>query len=74
MTLIPLDIPTGFYRNGTDLEQAGRWRDGSRCAGAIIACANRWLAQGKTHFPQTQGMHTELLNGMRILLVDRIAN
>ena len=29
MTLIPLDIPAGFYRNGTDLEQAGRWRDGS---------------------------------------------
>ena len=29
MALIPLDIPAGFYRNGTDLEQAGRWRDGS---------------------------------------------
>ena len=29
MPLIPLDIPAGFYRNGTDLEQAGRWRDGS---------------------------------------------
>lgn len=29
MTLIPLDIPAGFYRNGTDLEQSGRWRDGS---------------------------------------------
>jgi hypothetical protein len=29
MTLVPLDIPAGFYRNGTDLEQTGRWRDGS---------------------------------------------
>jgi len=29
MALIPLDIPAGFYRNGTDIEQAGRWRDGS---------------------------------------------
>ena len=29
MTFIPLDIPAGFYRNGTDLEQSGRWRDGS---------------------------------------------
>jgi len=29
MPLIPLDIPAGFYRNGTDLEQSGRWRDGS---------------------------------------------
>lgn len=27
--LIPLDMPPGFYRNGTDLEGAGRWRDGS---------------------------------------------
>jgi hypothetical protein len=29
MALIPLDIPAGFYRNGTEIEQAGRWRDGS---------------------------------------------
>lgn len=29
MTLIPLDIPAGFYRNGTEYEQSGRWRDGS---------------------------------------------
>lgn len=29
MTLLPLDIPAGFYRNGTDYEQSGRWRDGS---------------------------------------------
>jgi len=25
----PVDIPAGFYRNGTDIESAGRWRDGS---------------------------------------------
>ena len=29
MVLIPLDIPAGFYRNGTDLQSTGRWRDGS---------------------------------------------
>ena len=29
MPLLPLDIPPGFYRNGTDLEQSGRWREGS---------------------------------------------
>lgn len=29
MALIPLDIPAGFYRNGTDYEQSNRWRDGS---------------------------------------------
>jgi hypothetical protein len=27
MTLIPLDIPAGVYRNGTDLQSQGRWRD-----------------------------------------------
>lgn len=29
MPLVPLQIPPGFYRNGTDLEGAGRWRDGN---------------------------------------------
>ena len=27
MPLIPLDIPPGGYRNGTELDQSGRWRD-----------------------------------------------
>lgn len=29
MPLIPLQIPPGVYRNGTDLQSAGRWRDAS---------------------------------------------
>ena len=29
MPLIPLDIPAGFYRIGTDLDASGRWLDGS---------------------------------------------
>jgi hypothetical protein len=29
MTLIPLKIPAGFYRTGTDLDASGKWRDGS---------------------------------------------
>jgi len=29
MALITLDIPPGVVRNGTDLEQTGRWRDAS---------------------------------------------
>lgn len=29
MPMIPLDIPAGFYRIGTDLDASGRWRDGS---------------------------------------------
>lgn len=27
MPLIPLDIPSGIYRNGTDIQSSGRWRD-----------------------------------------------
>ena len=29
MALIPLNIPAGVYRVGTDFEQSGRWRDAS---------------------------------------------
>lgn len=29
MTLIPIKLPAGFHANGTELESAGRWRDGS---------------------------------------------
>ena len=29
MPLIPLQIPPGVYRNGTDYQSAGRWRDAS---------------------------------------------
>ena len=29
MALVPLSIPPGVYRNGTDLQSAGRWRDAS---------------------------------------------
>lgn len=29
MALLPIKLPSGFYRNGTDYEQSNRWRDGS---------------------------------------------
>ena len=29
MALLPLKIPAGFYKTGTDLDAAGRWEDGS---------------------------------------------
>jgi len=29
MPLIPLEIPPGQYRNGTDFQSSGRWRDGN---------------------------------------------
>ena len=67
MTLIPLDIPAGFYRNGTDLEQAGRWRDGSlvRWRDNSLRPIGGWRER-KTSFATNpiRGMHTwELLNG-----------
>ena len=67
MTLIPLDIPAGFYRNGTDLEQAGRWRDGSlvRWRDNSLRPIGGWRER-KTSFSTNpvRGMHTwELLNG-----------
>ena len=29
MPLLPLKIPAGFYKNGTELDASGRWEDGS---------------------------------------------
>ena len=29
MALVPLKLPAGFYRNGTDFDASNRWRDGS---------------------------------------------
>lgn len=29
MPLVPLKLPAGFYRNGTEFEASNRWRDGS---------------------------------------------
>ena len=29
MPLVPLDIPAGFYKNGTDFEGSNRWQEGS---------------------------------------------
>lgn len=61
MTLIPLDIPAGFYRNGTDLEQAGRWRDGSlvRWRDNSLRPIGGWRER-KTSFATNpvRGMHT----------------
>ena len=29
MPLVPIKLPAGFYRNGTEFEASNRWRDGS---------------------------------------------
>ena len=67
MTYIPLDIPAGFYRNGTDLEQANRWRDGSlvRWRDGSLRPIYGWTSR-KDGFSSNKirGMHTwEALNG-----------
>jgi len=72
MTLVPLDIPAGFYRNGTDIEQAGRWRDGSlvRWRDNSLRPIGGWRER-KTSFctNPVRGMHTwETLNGNAYLV------
>ena len=66
MTLVPLDIPAGFYRNGTDYEQSNRWRDGSlvRWRDNSLRPIGGWQER-KTSFCTNpiRGMHTwEALN------------
>ena len=59
--LIPLDIPAGFYRNGTDLEGSNRWRDGSlvRWMDGSLRPVGGWAVrkEGFTTNP-VRGMHT----------------
>lgn len=71
MTLIPLKIPPGFYRTGTDLDGAGRWRDGSmvRWRDGSLRPVKGWrknpdIPNLTTNTPR--GMHTwESNNGTR---------
>ena len=67
MPLIPLDIPAGFYRNGTDLEQSGRWRDGSlvRWRDNSLRPIGGWRERKEAFCTNpVRGMHTwEALNG-----------
>ena len=66
MALLPLDIPAGFYRNGTDLEQSGRWREGSlvRWMDGSLRPVGGWSVRkyGFSKDP-VRGMHTWQSNG-----------
>lgn len=66
MALLPLDIPAGFYRNGTDLEQSGRWREGSlvRWMDGSLRPVGGWSVR-KYGFAKdpVRGMHTWQSNG-----------
>ena len=71
MPLIPLKIPAGFYRTGTDFDAAGRWRDGSlvRWRDGSLRPIGGWrvnenIASITANAPR--GMHTwESNNGTR---------
>ena len=77
MPLIPLKIPAGFYRTGTDLDAAGRWRDGSlvRWRNNSLRPIGGWTENtligtdgdlGMTNAPR--GMHTwQAIDGTRYI-------
>lgn len=48
MPLIPLEIPPGIYRNGTEYQSAGRWRDASlvRWSEGVMRPVGGWSRRG----------------------------
>lgn len=69
MTLIPIDIPAGVYKNGTDLEGQGRWQDTSlvRWRDNTLRPVGGWASR-KTNFSTNaiRGFHAwEANNGSR---------
>ena len=78
MPLIPLKIPAGFYRTGTDLDASGRWRDGSlvRWRNNSLRPIGGWVANedfgtsGDVTTGVPRAMHTwQALNGTRYIAV-----
>lgn len=60
MTLIPLDIPPGMRRIGTDLQASGRWRDGNliRWREGTIRPVGGWRDRVSTAFTSLpRGLH-----------------
>ena len=61
MALVPLDLKSGFYRNGTELEASNRWRDGSlvRWIDGSLKPIGGWAVR-KSDFCNNvvRGMHT----------------
>lgn len=67
MPLVPLKLPAGFYRNGTDFDASNRWRDGSlvRWRDGSLRPIGGWQER-KASFSTNpvRGMHTwEANNG-----------
>lgn len=78
MALIPLKLPAGFYRTGTDLDAAGRWRDGSlvRWKNGSLRPIGGWVANsdfgtsGDLTANIPRAMHTwQAINGTRYVAI-----
>jgi len=52
MPLLPLDIPAGVYRNGTDYQSSGRWRDALIAATDYYALTDVTLGAAMTTYRQ----------------------
>ena len=60
MPLLPLDIPAGFYKNGTDFEGSNRWQEGSlvRWLDGSLRPINGWRVRVDNVTTDTvRGMH-----------------
>lgn len=61
MPLIPLKIPAGMFRNGTEYEATGRWRDGNlvRWLGSSLRPVGGWRERITNAIAETaRSMHT----------------
>lgn len=60
MTLTPLTIPAGVFRNGTDLQSSGRWRDVSlvRWSDGVMQPVGGWSLRATLTSDPIRGAHT----------------
>lgn len=59
MPLVPLQLPPGVYRNGTDMQASGRWRDASlvRWADGTMRPVKGWEERFDISDAVPRGMH-----------------
>jgi hypothetical protein len=66
MALIKLDLPAGIYRNGTDLQASGRWRESNliRWHDNTLRPIGGWRTRSDTAAAaKVRGLHTWIDNG-----------
>lgn len=70
MPLVPLTLPPGVYRNGTDMQSAGRWRDASlvRWADGTMRPVGGWEERFDIADAVPRGVHSwrDLTNNRRL--------